>query len=84
MDTGDERSTALDMRGLDVGIEVTVVVACGRRMGICRIGDGCLIVSISGVAVAIGIVKLKRLETDGKRGTLEFNDGSSVELLKLY
>jgi hypothetical protein len=85
LDTGGDRSTALDTRGLDVGTEVTVVAdACGRRMGICRTGDDCLVVSLSEITVAIGIVKLKRLETDGKRGTLEFIDGSSVALLKLY
>ncbi len=73
-----------------VGIEVTVVVVvCGRRMGICRLDvdgiDG-LIISSSvfvGTVIAVtGIVRLRRRETDGKRGTFDVSVGSSVELLK--
>jgi hypothetical protein len=88
LDTGDDRCIALDIRGLVGGSEeAVVVVVCGRRTGICRIGDDALIISSSGfvvIVVVTGIVRLKRRETDGKCSTLEFMDGSSVELLKRY
>lgn len=74
-------------------MEVTIAVACGRRIGICRVvedGVDALTISSSGLVFTVfvtGIVRLKRRETVGKRGTVDETavvEESSVELSRRY